>query len=115
MKMKKKKRKKLRKMWEKSATNGKDFSEIRLCIRVEHETDISRAEKLAEFGTGSLGRVERSVFIKGGKEVDKFSYALHKKLAEILKDDILIFMEAVNRETAGDDSLWYEAPNLSEV
>ena len=104
--MKKKKRKKLRKMWDKSATNGKDFSEIRLCVRVEHETDIS---------TGSLGRVERSVFIKGGKEVDKFSYALHKKLAEILKDDILIFMEAVNRETAGDDSLWYEAPNLSEV
>lgn len=104
--MKKKKRKKLRKMWDKSATNGKDFSEIRLCVRVEHETDIS---------TGSLGRVERSVFIKGGKEVDKFSYALHKKLAEILKDDISIFMEAVNRETADDDSLWYESPNLSEV
>ena len=108
MKMKKKKRKKLMKLWEKSATNGKDFSDIRLCIRVEHETDVS-------FGTGSLGRVVRGVFIKSGKEVDEFSYELHKKLADILKEDIELFMAAVNRETSGDDSLWYESPNLSEV
>lgn len=99
--MKKNKRKKLKKLWDKSTANGKDFSEIRLCIRVEHDADIS-------LGAGSLGTVERAVLIKSGKEVDKFSVELHKKLADILKEDIEVFMAAVSRETADEEVAWHD-------
>jgi|TARA_Y100000310_G_scaffold328218_1_gene396016 hypothetical protein len=99
--MKKKRKKKLKKLWDKILVNGKEYSEIRLVVRVEHDPDVS-------LGQGCIGNVDRVVFIKGGKETDEFSYELHKKLADILREDIAVFMAAVQRETAGEEVAWYD-------
>mgnify|MGYP007094247696 CR=1 FL=1 len=99
--MGKKANKKLKKLWEDSVTNGKEHSELRIVVKVMHNPDIT-------LGNGKLGRVERHALVKGGKDVDKFSYNLHCKLAEILEEDIGIFMEAVTRETIGEEPEWYD-------
>jgi hypothetical protein len=112
--MKEKKRKKLKKLWDKSAVNNKDYSELRLIVRLEHDVDAGTKLWNNKGGT-VLGNVERFVEIRSGKNVDKMSVAIHKKLSQILKEDIEIFMASVLRETSGDETEWYESSDLSKV